>query len=45
MAFKRTFATSLINSSNVKALRNQSLVPIDDGTAKSNEVAKKDLAF
>ena len=45
MDIKRTFAPSLINSSNVKALRYQSLVAIDDGTAKSNEVAKKDLAF
>ena len=45
MAFKRNFAPSVINSSNVKALRNQTVVPLDDGTAKSNEVAKKDLAF
>ena len=45
MAFKRNFAPALINSANVKALRTQSKLTIDDGTAKANEVAKKDLQF
>ena len=44
MAFKRTFAPALINAANVKAIR-ESSVPIDDGTAKSNTVAEKDLAY
>ena len=43
MGFKRTFAPSLINSSNVKALHPQLTEPIDDGTAKSNAIARKDL--
>ena len=45
MAFKRTFAPAVINAANVKALHIQSSLPIDDGTAKANEVAKKDLAY
>ena len=45
MAFKKSFAPSVANSSNVKGLRVYSSGPIDDGTAKSNAVAKKDLAF
>ena len=45
MAFKRTFAPALINAANVKALHLQSSLPIDDGTAKANEVARKDLAY
>ena len=43
MAFKRKFAPALINSANVKALTTQTQQTIDDGTAKSNLVAKKDL--
>ena len=38
MAFKRTFAPALINASNVKALSNDSSLPIQDGTAKSDEI-------
>ena len=45
MAFKRTFAPALINAANVKALHIQSSMPIQDGTAKANEVAKKDLVY
>ena len=45
MAFKRNFAPALINSANIKALSTQTQLTIDDGTAKSNEVAKKDLEF
>ena len=45
MAFKRTFAPFLINSFNVKALHPQLTEPIDDGTAKSNAIARKDLEF
>ena len=45
MAFRRSFNPALINSANVKALRDQSSAAIDDGTSKSNEVARKDLAY
>ena len=45
MAFRRSFNPALINSANVKALRDQSSARIDDGTSKSNEVARKDLAY
>ena len=45
MAFKRKFAPALINSANVKALSTQTQQTIDDGTAKSNLVAKNDLQF
>ena len=38
MAFKRTFAPALINASNVKALSKDSSLPIQDGTAKLNEI-------
>ena len=44
MAFKKTFAPALINAANIKAIRDSSL-PIDDGTAKMNQVAKKDLVY
>ena len=44
MAFKREFAPALINAANIKAIRDSSL-PIDDGTAKMNNVAKKDLVY
>ena len=45
MAFKRTFAPALSNAANVKSLNVQSSAVIDDGTSRSNAVAKKDLAF
>ena len=45
MAFKRTFAPALINASNVKALSNDSSLPIEDGTAKLNEIDISGMIF
>ena len=45
MAFRRKFAPAIINSANVKGIQSQSSSSIDDGTVKSNAVAKNDLAY
>ena len=42
MAFRRTFAPAIVNSANVKGLRNNPSEELVDGTAKSNKVAEDD---
>ena len=42
MAFRKKFAPALINAANVKGLHSQSSLSRDDGTGKSNAVAKKE---
>ena len=45
MAFRRSFNPEINNSRNVKGLRPQQSSNLQDGTSKSNDVARKDLAY